>query len=120
MASSICSTLIAQAFEQVRYPILPKIELIESREARREILHIRHHSLYTPRDFDISPFFEVVKPTIAAGFDYKKMRWANLPKRARPAPRPVPGMGKSPPLAPEMPAEGAAQPVNSVEAMLNG
>jgi hypothetical protein len=117
---AICSTLIAQAFEQVRYPILPKIELIESREARREILHIRHHSLYTPRDFDISPFFEVVKPTIAAGFDYKKMRWANLPKRARPAPRPVPETGKSPPLAPELPAEGAPQPVNSVEAMLNG
>jgi hypothetical protein len=117
---AICSTLIAQAFEQVRYPILPKIELIESREARREILHIRHHSLYTPRDFDISPFFEVVKPTIAAGFDYKKMRWANLPKRARPAPRPVPEAGKSPPLAPELPAKGAAQPVNSVEAMLNG
>jgi hypothetical protein len=116
---AICSTLIAQAFEQVRSPILPKIELIESREARREILHIRHHSLYTPRDFDISPFFEVVKPTIAAGFEYKKMRWANLPKRARPAPRPVPGMGKSPPLAPEL-AEGAAQPVNGVEAMLNG
>jgi hypothetical protein len=117
---AICSTLIAQAFEQVRYPILPKIELIESREARREILHIRHHSLYTPRDFDISPFFEVVKPTIAAGFDYKKMRWANLPKRARPAPRPFPEAGKSPPLAPELPSEGAAQPVNSVEAMLNG
>lgn len=117
---AICSTLIAQAFEQVRYPILPKIELMESREARREILHIRHHSLYTPRDFDISPYFEVVKPTIAAGFDYKKMRWANLPKRARPAPRPVPEAGKSPPLAPEMPAEGAPQPVNSVEAMLNG
>src|SRR5690606_6544064 len=117
---AICSTLIAQAFEQVRYPILPKIELIESREARREILHIRHHSLYTPRDFDISPFFEVVKPTIAAGFDYKKMRWANLPKRARPAPRPVPNAGNSPPLAPELPSEGAPQPVNSVEAMLNG
>jgi hypothetical protein len=117
---AICSTLIAQAFEQVRYPILPKIELMESREARREILHIRHHSLYTPRDFDISPYFEVVKPTIKAGFDYKKMRWANLPKRARPAPRPNPTAGKSPPLAPDMPAEGVAQPANSVEAMLNG
>jgi hypothetical protein len=117
---AICSTLIAQAFEQVRYPILPRIELTESREARREILHIRHHSLYTPRDFDISPYFEVVKPTIKSGFDYKKMRWANLPKRARPAPRPVPGAGKSPPLVPEMPAEGSRQPAGSIEAMLNG
>jgi hypothetical protein len=104
---AICSTLIAQAFEQVRYPILPKIELMESRETRREILHIRHHSLYTPRDFDISPYFEVVKPTIKAGFDYKKMRWANLPKRPRPEPRPdpriAPAATKAPPLAPEMP-----------------
>jgi hypothetical protein len=103
---AICSTLIAQAFEQVRYPILPKIELIDNRETRREILHIRHHSLYTPRDFDISPYFEVVKPTIKSGFDYKKMRWANLPKRARPAPRPDPRLlgdaGKTP-LAPGMP-----------------
>jgi hypothetical protein len=117
---AICSTLIAQAFEQVRYPILPRIELAESREARREILHIRHHSLYTPRDFDISPYFDVVKPTIKSGFDYKKMRWANLPKRARPAPRVVPGAGKSPPLAPEMPPEGSKEPVGSIEAMLNG
>jgi hypothetical protein len=93
---------------------------MESREARREILHIRHHSLYTPRDFDISPYFEVVKPTIKSGFDYKKMRWANLPKRARPAPRPVPGTDKSPPLVPEIPAEGSKQPASSVEAMLNG
>ncbi|MCC6949296.1 MAG: lipo-like protein [Bradyrhizobiaceae bacterium] len=115
---AICSTLIAQAFEQVRYPILPKIELIESRETRREILHIRHHSLYTPRDFDISPFFEVVKPTIRAGFDYKKMRWAHLPKRPRPEPRPDPRQpadAKSPPTAPELPA---AAKESAVEAML--
>ncbi len=33
---------------------------------------IRHHSLYAPRDFDISPYFAVVKPTIVNGFDYKR------------------------------------------------
>src|SRR5262249_44294894 len=75
----ICSALIAQAFEMVRYPILPKVTLIESRAARREILEIRHSSLYAPRDFDISPYFMVVKPTIETGFDYKKMHWADLP-----------------------------------------
>ena len=37
---------------------------MESETARREILEIRHSSLYAPRDFDISPYFEVVKPTI--------------------------------------------------------
>ena len=60
----ICSALIAQAFEPVRYPILPKVTQVESEPARQEILEIRHSSLYTPRDFDISPYFAVVKPTI--------------------------------------------------------
>lgn len=75
----ICSALIAQAFEYVRYPILPKVTLLESEAAREEILEIRHSSLYAPRDFDISPYFEVVKPTLVRGFDYKAMAWADLP-----------------------------------------
>ena len=74
----ICSALIAQAFERVRYPILPKVTPLESESARREILEIRHSSLYAPRDFDISPYFEVVKPTILNGFDYKAMQWSDL------------------------------------------
>jgi hypothetical protein len=75
----ICSALIAQAFEAVRYPILPKVTRLESKQARRDILEIRHSSLYAPRDFDISPYFEVVKPTLLTGFDYKKMHWTDLP-----------------------------------------
>lgn len=75
----ICSALIADAFSAVRYPILPKIRLTSSRQAREEILEIRHSSLYCPRDFDISPYFNVVKPTIAKGFDYKALHWADLP-----------------------------------------
>jgi len=75
----ICSALIAQAFESVRYPILPRVTRMESRQARRDILEIRHSSLYAPRDFDISPYFEVVKPTIIGGFNYKAMHWADLP-----------------------------------------
>ena len=71
----ICSALIAQAFDSVRYPILPKISRVESKSAREELLEIRHSSLYAPRDFDISPYFEVVKPTLRNGFDYKKMQW---------------------------------------------
>src|SRR6476646_10997370 len=59
----ICSALIAQAFETVRYPILPKVTRLDSEAARQEILEIRHSSLFAPRDFDISPYFEVVKPT---------------------------------------------------------
>ncbi len=75
----ICSALIAQAFEVVRYPILPRVTQLESRTKRREILQIRHSSLYTPRDFDISPYFTVVKPTIERGFDYRRLHWADLP-----------------------------------------
>jgi hypothetical protein len=79
---AICSTLIAQAFEVVRYPILPRVEVLErevGRGGRRkleEVHHIRHHSLYTPRDFDISPFFRIVKPTLESGFDYRAITWA--------------------------------------------
>lgn len=73
----ICSALIAQAFDVVRYPILPKINRVESESARQEILEIRHSSLYAPRDFDISPYFEVVKPTLLNGFDYRKMQWSD-------------------------------------------
>lgn len=76
----ICSALIAQAFEAVRYPILPKITRAGSRSARREILHIRDSSLYMPRDFDISPYFEIVKPTIVRGFDYLSLHWADRQK----------------------------------------
>jgi hypothetical protein len=74
----ICSALIADAFRAVRYPILAKIKPTGSRQAREEILEIRHSSLYCPRDFDISPYFNVVKPTIARGFDYKSLQWADL------------------------------------------
>ena len=44
-------------------------------DSRREILHIRHHSLYTPRDFDVSPYFAIIKPTLVAGFDYHTLQW---------------------------------------------
>ena len=75
---AICSTLIAQAFESVGYPILPEVRRVDA-GSRREIMHIRHHSLYAPRDFDISPFFAIVKPTIETGFDYKQMMWDKTP-----------------------------------------
>jgi hypothetical protein len=74
--------LIAQAFQSVYYPILPHVEWADvpkspqGESARREILHIRHHSLFAPRDFDISPYFAIVKPTIEAGFDYRAVDWA--------------------------------------------
>ena len=67
--------LIAQAFQSVNYPVLPEVRHLDD-ESRREVLHIRHHSLYAPRDFDVSPFFAIIKPTIETGFDYRTMAWA--------------------------------------------
>ncbi len=79
---AICSSLIAQAFQNIKYPILPEVTLApgrahaESRYSKQEILHIRHHSLFTPRDFDLSPYFRIIKPTLEHGFDYKSLFWS--------------------------------------------
>jgi hypothetical protein len=78
---AICSTLIAESFASIRYPILPESVSINGKTyvvapyVESENDHIRKHGLYTPRDFDISPFFLIVKPTIVAGFDYHTVEW---------------------------------------------
>lgn len=85
---AICSSLIADAFQQVRYPILPLLRGEErlrrgARGARREILHIRSSRLYTPRDFDISPYFLIVKPMLEQPFDVHRLRWAKAERPGR-------------------------------------
>lgn len=73
---AICSTRIAQAFQAIGYPILPLVEQVRERnceyceETVRHVLHIRHHSLFTPRDFDVSPYFQVIKPSLNDEFDF--------------------------------------------------
>jgi len=87
---AICSTLIAQAFQAIHYPILPRVEKLKRGDhgangyTSSEVHHIRHHSLFTPRDFDVSPYFDVVKPTVAEGFNYKGVRWAEAAKASPP------------------------------------
>jgi hypothetical protein len=80
---SICSALIAQAFQSVRYPILPLVARTANDAGECEIVATRPTSFYTPGDFDISPYFAVIKPAIEAGFDFRRIRWAD----AAPAPR---------------------------------
>ena len=84
---AICSTMIAQAYQHVRYPILPRrISMCrgeECSESDERLLQARHYSHFTPRDFDLSPYFCVIKPTLEAGFDYRRMRW--LEQEASPA-----------------------------------
>jgi hypothetical protein len=113
----ICSALIAQAFDAVRYPILPKITRAASRKARREILHIRDSSLYMPRDFDISPYFEIVKPTIVNGFDYTALHWADKQKPLQEVAGEFgifPEAIESPPLVPEEIDQEAPFPAEEV------
>jgi hypothetical protein len=79
---AICSTLIAEAFTSIRYPILPESVSLNGKSygiapyVQSEIDHIRKHGLYTPRDFDVSPYFSIVKPSLDDRFDYHKLVWA--------------------------------------------
>lgn len=77
---AICSGMIAQCFEAVDYPVLPEAAATKDGPAdwpewRRQILRVRDHRLYVPRDFDVSPYFEIVKPSLALGFDYRALTW---------------------------------------------
>src|ERR1019366_2751061 len=71
---AICSTLIADAFHSIGYPILPEVILAGGGDAAAqhsyaEMKHIQEHGLYMPRDFDVSPYFQIIKPTLVQGFD---------------------------------------------------
>jgi hypothetical protein len=76
---AICSTLVAESFQTVGYPILPEIpatphDTATTRSAR-EIYHIHDTGLFTPRDFDLSPFFHVIKPDMPRPFDHHNLLW---------------------------------------------
>ena len=79
---AICSTLIAEAFQSVQYPVLPRIESLDRTNLAglhcvKEILHARDHSLFVPRDFDLSPYFQVIKPGLTEHFDHRALLWAD-------------------------------------------
>ncbi|MHB1274153.1 MAG: hypothetical protein ACYCZD_15580 [Rhodanobacter sp.] len=81
---AICSSLIAGAFQSVHFPILPEITTVpdatdDCKHCLREQLHIRHNSLFVPRDFDVSPYFAIIKPNALNGFDYRKLDWTPEP-----------------------------------------
>jgi len=70
---AICSSMIALAFQTIKYPIIPF-----SKDLNGEIhFTTRHHSLITPSDFDRSPYFDIIKPTIEQGFDFKTLKWSD-------------------------------------------
>jgi len=54
----ICSAMIAEAFTSIKFPILPLIRQTE--ENKLEMIH-RNPRLFTPSDFDYSPYFAIIK-----------------------------------------------------------
>jgi hypothetical protein len=92
----ICSSLLGRLFQKVQFPIVPKVEFPGGFDApvprrpgllRRVFGHdspvytglfrMRHPTLLTPSDFDLSPYFEVVKFNVIAdgSFDYQRIQW---------------------------------------------
>lgn len=95
---TICSSLLAEAFGRVRFPILPVPERRKPETAREKLrqrllgrptrrawsglLRARHPTLCVPRDFDLSPYFDIVKFNAreSAAFDYKRITWDEVPR----------------------------------------
>jgi permuted papain-like amidase YaeF/Yiix C92 family enzyme len=89
----VCSTMLARAFAHVGYPILPRVTIDQiaaqthwlnrllgrNGHGTRALYRERDLALITPRDFDLSPYFEIIKFNHLAGgkFDYRRIEWAN-------------------------------------------
>ena len=72
---TVCSTMMAEAFAKVRFPIIP---VLHQDEAGNLKLIRGNSQLMTPRDFDHSPYFDVIKYPLL-DFDelgiYRKLPW---------------------------------------------
>ncbi len=71
----VCSSMIAASFASVRFPVLP---LIYQDENKKFTLKERNLRLFTPRDFDYSPYFEIIKYPLLGKDDlgfYRKLPW---------------------------------------------
>lgn len=72
---TVCSSLIAAAFSSVHFPIMPVVQHTDQGGIR---LYKRNFRLYTPRDFDYSPYFEIIKYPYLGLEDmaiYQKLPW---------------------------------------------
>ncbi len=87
---TICSTLIADAFARVAYPIVPQV--VVGADGRRG-LRRSNPRLCTPRDFDTSPYFTSVKYPlleITERGGYRDLEWfdPDAPVAVDPGPPP--------------------------------
>ncbi len=98
----ICTSLLGHIFQKVSFPVLPSVTFPEGMKPglperagvidrllrRRRPLYAgrfrkRHPTLLTPRDFDLSPYFEIVKFNVIRekDFDYLRMQWIDDEER---------------------------------------
>lgn len=56
--SGVCSSLLAEAFASVQFPVLP---FVKPDELTGLEVYERNPYLYSPKDFDYSPYFEIIK-----------------------------------------------------------
>ena len=73
---NVCSSMMAEAFSSVHFPILPVLHRNENGDLK---MYKRNTKLITPKDFDYSPYFDVIKYPVL-DFDelsiYRKMPWS--------------------------------------------
>lgn len=74
---TVCSTMLAEAFGAISFPILP---LVKRQEGGDVQLFQRNPKLCTPSDFDYSPYFDIIKyPYMdfegASSPSYRLMPW---------------------------------------------
>ena len=74
--SGVCSSLIAEAFNSVQFPVLPFVE--PHAETGVELIP-RNPYLFTPKDFDYSPYFEIIKYPLFSPEEplpyYRRLPW---------------------------------------------
>ncbi|MCG8427534.1 MAG: hypothetical protein MI754_09285 [Chromatiales bacterium] len=73
---TVCSYLLAAAFNKVNFPILPFIDRSEDGNLR---FYKRNPRLFTPKDFDYSPYFNIIKYPFLGLDDlgvYRRLPWA--------------------------------------------
>ena len=99
--SVICTSLLGQLFAEVGFPVLPQVTYPDapggSERPRRPLLSVwsrrgdgsdsvlqgRHPTLLMPRDFDLSPFFHVVKVGAPDVLDYERINWEDEVEEVR-------------------------------------
>ena len=94
---TICSAMIARAFQKARFPIVAQTTnaqaddsilgrfFEEGDRAIRQVFSMPDPTLVVPRDYDLSPYFQIVKFNMIEGklFQYKKLVWQDQVEQAR-------------------------------------